>query len=311
MTQAALEGYEPFLHLSETLRFSRSAEALAMSPSALTRCIQRLEEDLGQPLFLRDRRKVTLTRAGHIFREHAQKQLAAHRELLEALAAEEQSPSGELRLACTVTACHSVLPELLARCRVTFPDIALQLRTGDAARSLQQLHADEVDMAVVPAPDVADPELRYVNLATTALTFVAPAADEELQRRARVGGAEWNGLPVILPRRGLERDRADAYFREHGVTPIRYAEVDGNEAILAMVSLGCGVGLVPELVRVGSPLRDAIAAVPVKDPPPGFAVALCAKRRTLERRTMAAFWELAEARAVPALPAVKQRKKKR
>ena len=82
-------------------------------------------------------------------------------------------------------------------------------------------------------------------------------------------------------------------------------------AILAMVSLGCGVGLVPELVRVGSPLRDAIAAVPVKDPPPGFAVALCAKRRTLERRTMAAFWELAEARAVAALPAVKRGRKKR
>nr|MBP7683871.1 HTH-type transcriptional activator IlvY [Deltaproteobacteria bacterium] len=162
-----------------------------------------------------------------------------------------------------------------------------------------------------PAPDVPDPDLRYVNLAVTGLTFVAPAADDELQRRARAGGGEWDGLPVILPRRGLERDRADAYFREQGVTPTRYAEVDGNEAILAMVSLGCGVGLVPELVRVGSPLRDAIAAVDVKDAPPGFAVALCAKRRTLERRAMAAFWELAEARAVPAVQAVKRGRKKR
>ena len=47
------------------------------------------------------------------------------------------------------------------------------------------------------------------------------------------------------------------------------------------------------------------------DPPPGFAVALCAKRRTLERRAMAAFWELAEARAVPALPPTKRRRTKR
>lgn len=294
MTTAFLDAYGQFLHLAETLHFSRSAEALAMSPSALTRCIQRLEEDLGQRLFVRDRRKVTLTRAGQLFREHARQQVAAHQALLEALAAEEQSPSGELRIACTVTACHSVLPDLLASCRARYPDIALQLRTGDAARSLQQLHGDEVDMAVVPAPEVADSDLRYVTLAATALTFVAPAADEDMQARARRGGTEWDGLPVILPRRGVERARADEYFADMGVSPSLYAEVDGNEAILAMVSLGCGVGLVPELVRLDSPLRDAIRPIDVPRPPAGYEVALCAKRRTLERRAMAAFWELAE-----------------
>jgi LysR family positive regulator for ilvC len=114
-----------------------------------------------------------------------------------------------------------------------------------------------------------------------------------MQARVAAGSAGWNGLPVILPRRGVERARADAYFAELGVTPTRYAEVDGNEAILAMVALGCGVGLVPELVRAGSPLRDAIRAVPVPNPPAGYAVALCAKPRTLERRAMAAFWALA------------------
>ena len=133
--------------------------------------------------------------------------------------------------------------------------------------------------------------------ASPAAPIVAPAADEELQERVRHGGKHWNGLPVIMPRRGVERARVDAYFAELGVSPSRYAEVDGNEAILAMVSLGCGVGLVPELVRQGSPLRDAIRAVPVPSPPAGYTVALCAKPRTLERRAMAAFWELASTRA--------------
>ena len=55
--------------------------------------------------------------------------------------------------------------------------------------------------------------------------------------------------------------------------------------------------IVPELVRQGSPLRDAIRAVPVPSPPAGYTVALCAKPRTLERRAMAAFWELASTRA--------------
>ena len=43
---------------------------------------------------------------------------------------------------------------------------------------------------------------------------------------------------------------------------------------------------------MGSPLRDSIHKLAIKQPPRGYAVALCAKQRTLSRRTMAAFWEL-------------------
>ncbi|MEY2931043.1 MAG: hypothetical protein RL033_1792 [Pseudomonadota bacterium] len=268
-----------------------------MSPSALTRSIQRLEEELGQPLFQRTRRSVALTRAGEIFRDHARAQLAEHARLLEALAAEKQAPTGELRIACTVTACHSVLPKLFARCRARFPGVHLQLSTSDAARCMQGLENDEVDLAVVPEPDRPAAELRFVRLAYTELSFIAPTADEELSRRARLGGKHWDGLPMILPRRGLERTRIDAWLEEQVAHPEVYAEVDGNEAILAMVALGCGVGVVPELVRKDSPLRGRIEQVEVRRPPRGYHVSLCAKSRTLSRRTAAALWELAPATA--------------
>ena len=284
-----------FLHLAESLHFARSAKAAGMSPSALTRFVQRLEEELGQPLLQRTRRSVALTRAGEIFRDHARAQLAGHARLLEALAAEKQAPTGELRIACTVTACHSVLPRLFARCRARYPGIHLQLSTSDAARCLQGLENDEVDLAVVPEPDRPGSELRFVRLAFTELSFIAPSSDEELARRARLGGSHWNGLPVILPRRGLERERIDAWLEEQAARPDVYAEVDGNEAILALVALGCGVGVVPELVRKDSPLRGRIEQVEVKRPPRGYHVSLCAKSRTLSRRTAAALWELAPA----------------
>jgi LysR family positive regulator for ilvC len=282
-----------FLHLADSLHFARSAKALHMSPSALTRSIQRLEEELGQPVFQRTKRSVSLTRAGEIFRDHARAQLAAHARLLEALAAESEAPTGELGIACTVTACHSVLPKLLARCRARYPSIHLQLSTSDAARCLQRLENDEVDLAVVPEPDNPSQELRFVRLAYTELSFIAPAADKELARRARLGGSQWNGLPVILPRRGLERERIDSWLQQQAARPEVYAEVDGNEAILAMVALGCGVGVVPELVRKDSPLRGRIVQVEVKSPPPGYHVSLCAKSRVLARRTAAVLWELA------------------
>src|SRR3954464_10079691 len=88
-----------FLHLGGVLHFARSAKALHMSPSALTRAIQRIEEELGQPVFQRTKRSVALTRAGEIYRDHARAQLVAHTRLLEALAAESAAPTGELRIA--------------------------------------------------------------------------------------------------------------------------------------------------------------------------------------------------------------------
>jgi LysR family positive regulator for ilvC len=286
-----------FLHVSDTLHFARSAKALHMSASALTRCIQRIESELGQPVFQRSKRTVTLTRAGEILLDHARAQLAAHARLLEALAAETKAPTGELRIACTVTACHSVLPKLLARCRERYPGIHLQLSTSDAARCLQRLENDEVDVAVVPEPDHPAAELRFVRLAYTELSFIAPSVDKELVRRARLGGSNFQGLPVILPRRGLDRERIDAWLAQRDAHPEIYAEVEGNEAILAMVALGCGVGVVPELVRKDSALRGRIELVSVADPPRGYHVSLCTKARTLARRSTAALWELAPASA--------------
>src|SRR5439155_23704089 len=115
-------------------------------------------------------------------------------------------------------------------------------------------------------------------------------SEPELARRAQLGGSHWNGLPVILPRRGLERQRIEAWLERQKARPEVYAEVDGNEAILAMVALGCGVGVVPELVRKDSPLRGRIEQVEGESPPRGYHVSLCAKTRTLSRRSAAAVW---------------------
>ena len=59
-----LRDLKTFLHLAESRHFGRSARAMHVSPSTLSRQIQRPEEDLGQPLFVRDNRTVTLTEAG-------------------------------------------------------------------------------------------------------------------------------------------------------------------------------------------------------------------------------------------------------
>ena len=86
-----LRDLKTFLHLAESRHFGRSARAMHVSPSTLSRQIQRLEDDLGQPLFVRDNRTVTLTEAGEELRVFAQQTLLQYQQLRHTI--DQQGPS--------------------------------------------------------------------------------------------------------------------------------------------------------------------------------------------------------------------------
>ncbi len=93
-----LRDLKTFLHLAESRHFSRSARAMHVSPSTLSRQIQRLEDDLGQALFVRDNRTVTLTEAGEELRVFAQQTLLQYQQLRHTIDQQGPSLSGELHI---------------------------------------------------------------------------------------------------------------------------------------------------------------------------------------------------------------------
>lgn len=279
------------LVLAETLHFSRAAAQLHMSASALSRGVQRIEQSLGHTLFIRDRRHVSLTRAGELVRDYARTQLASYELLLERLREEREAPSGEVRIACTVTACYSVLPDVLSHCRALYPELTLQLLTSDAVRASARLVSGEVDIAVLPLAERVEGGVAVKALTETALGFVARSDDPQVGA-GPVSVQVLKRMPLVLPQSGLERERFEAFLRDEGLRPQVYAEVNGNEAILAMVSLGCGWGLVPSLVLQGSPLKGGLVAVPMERGPLGYTVGACTTQRALQRRAVAAVWSL-------------------
>jgi LysR family positive regulator for ilvC len=92
----------------------------------------------------------------------------------------------------------------------------------------------------------------------------------------------------------LERSRLDAWFKNERIDPHIVAEVRGNEGIIAMVSLGSGVGIVPQLVLDSSPLKQRVRVLDHLQAPPGYDVSLCCKKRSLGRRVVEVFWELSQ-----------------
>jgi LysR family positive regulator for ilvC len=95
---------------------------------------------------------------------------------------------------------------------------------------------------------------------------------------------------MILPESGLARHRADRWLRDLGVKPLIYAQVAGNEAIVSMVSLGFGIGVVPQIVLDNSPLAGDVRVLRVSPALAPYEVGLFTLEKKLRSPLIAAFW---------------------
>jgi LysR family positive regulator for ilvC len=283
-----------YVHLARTLHFSRTSRECHVSPSALSRTIQRLEREAGWPLFERDRRSVRLTAAGARFADHARDTLERWDDLRRDLRGRAEALEGTIAVFASVTACQSFLPEVLSGFRQRHPEIHIQLETGYAADALGMLAEGRVDVAVAALPPRVPRALVARVLLHTPLVFAAPSVPCEVERLCRTRPLPWAELPVLLPAAGLARESADRWFKRRRITPRLYGELPGSEAILSLVSLGCGVGVVPRLVLDKSPLRPNLHVLPLgRDAAElgEFRVGVCTRRSKLASPLVRAFWE--------------------
>ena len=279
-----------FVALAESLHFGRAAELAHISPSALSRGIQRLEAEVGAALFERNNRRVELTRAGHTFLDYARGALRDWDALRQRLAEESGALHGEVSLYCSVTASHSFLFDILARVRRRHPGIEIKLHTGDPEDAIGRVQAGREDIAIAARPERLPGALAFRLIEVSPLEFIV-ARGHELDRETPPVREDWPGCPMILSERGLARARVDRWFRNLGVRPTVYAQVAGNEAIVSMGSLGCGVGVVPRIVLDNSPLRDTVRVLDVKPALAPYQVGLVTQQRNLSNPLLRAVWE--------------------
>ena len=215
--------------------------------------------------------------------EHLQFQLARSQEI-----------KGSVSLYCSVTAAYSVLPNIFQRFRKVYPHVHLKLQTGDAADALARLQNRETDIAIAALPENLPDRINSLELTATPLVFIAPTEYPDTVHNNESQQINWLQTPFIMPTSGLSRRRVDQWFVEKKIRPNVYAEVAGNEAIIAMVSLGCGIGVVPLLVLEQSPAKEQVTILDVTPGLAPFTIAVCTMRKKNCSPQVQAFWELAQ-----------------
>jgi LysR family positive regulator for ilvC len=286
------QALKQFVTLAETLHFGRASNLSNISASALSRSIQRLEARVGAPLFERDNRTVALTHAGEKFLDYARNALGSWDEICNTLLAEAGELHGEVSMYCSVTASYSFLFELLDEFRREHPHVEIKLHTGDPEDAIERVSSGTEDIAIGARPDYLPADLAFRLIRVSPLVFVAASKNVELvnQLKGKSTSKLWADVPMIVSESGLARHRVDAWFGAQNIQPKIYAQVAGNEAIVSMVSLGFGVGVVPEIVLQNSPLADKVQILAVKPTLQSYEVGLFTLRKKLRNPLISAFW---------------------
>ncbi len=282
-----------FLHLADSRNFSKTAAQKHTSPSTLSRRIQRMEEELGQTLLLRDNRQVSLTPAGEIFLQFARQNRQQWSQLQQQLRVNQEELSGELKLFCSVTAAYSHLPQVLEKFRSRYPKVEIQLTTGDPALALQLVQQQQVDLALAGRPATLPQNMMFHYIDDITLSLVAPRIACTATQLLQHNPPDWQKIPFILPVEGPARQRIDQWFRQKKIKhPTIYATVAGHEGIVSMVALGCGLAMLPDVVIKNSPLNSQISTLAVDTPIAPFDLGLCVQKKSLELPLIRAFWQM-------------------
>lgn len=281
-----------YLDLCETLHFAQTAANLHVSPSTLSRVLQRLEEEVGSKLLERDNRTVSLTHAGKLFRQYAQDTQNRWYQLKQELDSDKNLLRGTLQLYCSVTAAYSHLPALIDKFRRQQPLVDISLTTGDAANAVRVVQNQQADIAITALPEDFPSHMFFSPIGKVSLSVIAPAIQCQLQSLLDQTPIPWEKLPYIVPDHGPGRLRMERWFRAMGINANIYAQVGGHEAILPMVALGCGVSITPHVVVSNSPMMDRIRLLesPVAISP--FELGCCCKKKRLEDPLIKAFLDV-------------------
>ena len=244
--QMEIDQLRYFLGAAERGSFTRAAEALNISQPALSRSIQKLEDELGQPVFERKTRSIVLTEAGTLLQSRAQQILS----LIEDTKAEitDDGESGRIRIGAIPTVAPYFLPQVLKQFSESFPAANLIVQENTTDQLLKSCTQGEIDLAILALP-VPVKYLEVEELFEEELLLVLPL-EHSLVKKKAINLADIAALPfVLLDEAHCLSDNIISFCRQKSVQPVSVGRTSQLTMVQELVSLSHGISMIPQMAR--------------------------------------------------------------
>lgn len=258
-----LSQLEVFLAVARERRFSRAAEKLHRTQSAVSQTIRKLEDELGEALFDRSSREGLLTDAGHVLYEYAEKLINLRQDAEESLADLRELQKGKLVIAANEFTALYLLP-VLAEYRRLHPMIKITVQRGLGSHIPDDVLRHSAEFGVLSYRP-QEPRLHSVVAYLDELALVVPpqhplASAHEVSIR-ELGAESFVAHIVSSP----YREKVLQTFQKHK-TPLHMdVELPTLQAIKRFVAMGNGVALMPEISVENEVARGELVRIPVRE----------------------------------------------
>ncbi|MEU5436845.1 LysR family transcriptional regulator [Streptomyces sp. NPDC020719] len=255
--------------LHERGTVTATAEALRMTPSAVSQQLTNLAKQLGVTLLEADGRRVRLTDAARLVLRHADAVFAQLERADAELSGYLRGEAGEVRVGAFSTAVPALVVPAVLRLRRSHPALEVRVREAEAAEAYELLSAGDVDLALslaAHAPSARDPRFTVVPLLADPLDVALPA-DHPLAAAPGLRLADLAEEAWIFGGSGPWSEITTAACEAAGFVPAQAHSAAGWTAILSMVAAGMGVALVPRMAAVrreGVAMRELAADRPYR-----------------------------------------------
>lgn len=244
-----------FVAVAEALSFTQAARKLHISQPPLSQQIRALEEDLGARLLDRNKRRVALTEPGRLFLHEARRILEQAEAARVTVAEAAEGCKGRLRLAYPASlSFHGALPRTLLRFSAIAPDVQLELREMYTEAQYDALVSGDIDVGLVRAmPKERGTAVQLqIDVIDHERLLLAMPCEHPLASRKRIHLRDVAREPFVTQPRGYSTTLYDTLMQMaalDGFHPVIRQEAQQLTGLLALVSAGVGMALVPTSLR--------------------------------------------------------------
>ena len=187
-----------FLAVAREENITKAAQSLFVTQSTLSKQMMDLENQLGKQLFIRGKRKITLTEEGLFLRSRAREILELMENTENALHQDQQTLSGNVSIGCGETVAMDIIAGLLEAFHKQYPDVVLHTYSGDADAILERIDKGLADMGLLLGP-IRQEKYEYLQLRQKDVYGLLMPKDCPLASQSSINIDQLKSLPIILP----------------------------------------------------------------------------------------------------------------